>query len=283
MPSTPTRRLGVVPTVSTAVLAGGTTLSFAERGDPSGAAVVFLPGPTDSWVSYRQVLELMPSTVRSVAVSQRGHGDSAKPSDGYRVDDFAADVPALLDALSIAEALLVGHSGSCFVARRVALDHPERVAGLVLEASPSTLVGDRGLTEFIDTVLSKLEDPIDPDFARSFVIDTSSPDLAPEFANDLVREVLKVPARVWREMFQALVRYDDREELGGIAAPILFLWGNEDPIVSTEAQEDLAARLPDARWVTYEGVGHTPRWENPSRFAADVTAFAEDLGRLLGM
>lgn len=57
------------------------------------------------------------------------------------MEDFAHDVPLLLDALDIDRAVIAGHSGWCLVARRVAIDHPERVAGLVLEASPTTLVG----------------------------------------------------------------------------------------------------------------------------------------------
>ena len=82
-----------------------------------------LPGPTDSWRSYQPVLELLPAWVRAVAVSQRGHGESDKPETGHRVEDFAADVVSLLDALHVERAVLVGHSGSCLVARRVALTH----------------------------------------------------------------------------------------------------------------------------------------------------------------
>jgi pimeloyl-ACP methyl ester carboxylesterase len=263
-----------VATASTTLLANGLTLSFAEQGDVAGTAVVFLPGPTDSWLSYRQVLDLMPRSLRTVAVSQRGHGDSTKPPDRYRIEDFAADVPLLLDALRIPEAILVGHSGSCLVVRRVAIDNPDRVVGVVLEASPSTLVGDAGLIELITDVVSELEDPIDPDFARSFVTDTSSPDLGPELLEALVHELLKVPAGAWRTMFDALLHYDDRDELAGIAAPSLLIWGDADPIVGRDAQVELLTRMPSATLITYAGVGHTPRWEDPSRFAADVAAFA---------
>jgi pimeloyl-ACP methyl ester carboxylesterase len=40
-------------------------------------------------------------------------------------------------------------------------------------------------------------------------------------------------------------------------------------------QEQLAVRISRADLVVYHGVGHTPRWEDPSRFAADVAAFVE--------
>ena len=102
------------------------------------------------------------------------------------MEDFAADVAGLLDALHIERAVLAADSGSCFVARRVALDMPERVAGLVLEASPTTLVGDAGLAAFVESVVSCLEDPIDPDFARCFVVDTSSGEVASEMLDQLV-------------------------------------------------------------------------------------------------
>jgi len=55
--------------------------------------------------------------------------------------------------------VLAGHSGSCLVARRVAIDRPERVTGLVLEASPTTLHGHAGLETFVESVVSGLHDP----------------------------------------------------------------------------------------------------------------------------
>ncbi|HUR77838.1 MAG TPA: alpha/beta hydrolase [Acidimicrobiales bacterium] len=254
-------------------LSTGLTLSYAHHGDPSGQAVVLLPGPTDSWRSYRFVLDRLPSSIYAVAVSQRGHGDSDKPSSGYRVEDFAADVCPLLDALDIEKPVLVGHSGSCLVARRFAINHPDRVAGLVLEASPTTLRNDPGLTDYVESVVSRLEDPIDPGFARALVVSTSSDALAPETIDELVDESLKVPARVWRETFAGLLHNDDLAELGGIKVPTQLIWGDADTIVGAEMQELLLARISHASLLTYAGVGHTPRWEDPERFAGDVAAF----------
>src|SRR5262249_54281072 len=159
---------------------------------------------------------------------------------------FAADVVLLLDALAIDRALLTGHSGSCFVARRVALDHPDRVAGLILEASPTTLRANAQLISFVDSILSDLEDPISPDFVRSFVTDTSSDHIAPDLVDLLVEEVLKVPAHVWKDTFSGLLRYDDTTEIGRIEAPTLLVWGNADALVSRHMQDQLAHAIPDA-------------------------------------
>lgn len=265
----------MTPVVSTVKLDRGISLSVAETGDPTGPAVLLLPGPTDSWRSYERVLEELPVSLHAIAVSPRGHGDSDKPPTGYRVEDFAADVPSLLDALDIHRAVLAGHSGSCLVARRVALDHPARVGGLVLEAAPASLHGNPGLTEFVASVVSGLEDPIEPAFVRSFVLDTSSDSLPPELVDVLVGEALKVPARVWREMFAALLAYDDLGEIERLRAPTLLVWGDADSVVDRQMQATLAARIRGAELRVYDGAGHTPRWEAPRRFADDIAALVE--------
>jgi pimeloyl-ACP methyl ester carboxylesterase len=258
-------------------LANGITLSAAECGAGPDPVLVLVPGPTDSWRSYEPVLEHLPPTLRAVALSPRGHGDSDKPAGGFGIHDYADDLVLALDALGIGRAVLAGHSGSCLVVRRVAIDHPARVAGLILEASPSTLAGSATLRGFVDTVVADLRDPISPSFARQMVTDTSSPDLPAARLDELVDEVLKVPARVWQETFAALLEYDDRDELGHVAASTLLIHGDADPLVTTTMQDDLARRLPHVERTGYAGVGHTPRWEDPARFTADVVAFCTRL------
>lgn len=258
---------------STVALDDGLRLSYAAQGDAAGPALVLLPGPTDSWRSYQPVLEQLPPAVRAIAVSQRGHGDSDKPPSGYLVEDFAADVVKFLDALGIERAVLAGHSASCLVARRVAIDSPTRVAGLVLEASPTRVSHVTGFEAFVETVIGDLTDPIDRDFARSFVTDTSSDALDEDVIDRLVVELLKVPPHVWRETFAGLLHYDDLTEVGNIDTPTLLVWGDADPLVTRDMQDKLTTLLTASELLVYPGAGHAPRWEEPSRFAADLVAF----------
>ena len=184
----------------------------------------------------------------------------------------------LLDALEVERAVLAGHSGSCLVVRRVAIDRPERVAGLVLEASPTTLRGHAGLAAFVLSVVSGLHDPIDLDFARSFVVDRSSGEIGPEVIDRLAGELVEVPARVWQESFAALLDYDDLGELERITAPTMLIWGDGDGLVGRHMQEQLAELIPNTDLLVYSGIGHTPRWEDGSRSASDVAAFVERIG-----
>jgi non-heme chloroperoxidase len=59
---------------------------------------------------------------------------------------------------------------------------------------------------------------------------------------------------------------------------VLLVWGDADGLVDREMQQVLRDTLPNATLHTYAGIGHTPRWEAPDRFVADVVAFVEDLG-----
>lgn len=251
----------------------GLHLDYATQGDASGPAVVFFPGPTDSWRSYADVLDHVPPSVHAVAVSARGHGDSDKPMTGYSVPDYASDVVPFLTAIGLQRAVLAGHSASCLVVRRVAAENPERVAGLVLEASPLSLYRHPEMEDFVATTISALTDPISPGFIRTFLSGTAPHTQDPDALEIHVEQLLKVPARVWQGTFGGLVAYDDAGWPGRIQAPTLLLWGAADRRVGLLEQEALVTAIPHAELRIYPGVGHVPRWEDPSRFAADVADF----------
>src|SRR5262249_45754086 len=133
---------------------------------------------------------------------------------------------------------------------------------------------DLHLLRSVESVLSELDDPVSPDLARSLVVDTSSETLAPELLDLLVQDVLAVPAQVWKETFAGLLQYDDQAELPLIEAPTLLVWGDADTLVSREMQDQLADSIRDAHLRVYCGVGHTPRWEDPTRFSTELVTFA---------
>lgn len=96
--------------LATTTLSTGTSLHFTVQGDPEGEAMVFLHGYSDSWFSFSRVLPLLAPSYHAFALTQRGHGDSGKPQYCYAPEDFAADVDALMDAVGIEEATVVGAS-----------------------------------------------------------------------------------------------------------------------------------------------------------------------------
>jgi non-heme chloroperoxidase len=253
-------------------LASGPRVHYAEQGDPGGEPIVFLPAYTDSWFSYSRVLPLLPVRYHAYALDQRGHGDSERPDCCYTVEDFAGDVVAFLDAVGIGRASLVGHSGSCLVARRVAEVHPERVARLVLIGAPGSL-GDNQEELELQTAVRGLQDPVPVQFARELQGAAAHVPLPEPFFNGLIAESLKLPARVWKSTLDGLFAFDDAADLGRIAAPTLLIWGEWDRWLPHDEENQLAAAIPGARVVVYPATGHSPNWERPERVAADLDAF----------
>ena len=121
--------------------------STSSRATASGLPVVLLHGYTDSWRSFEPLLPHLPASLRVFAVTQRGHGDAARPAKGYTSGDFASDVAAFLDAFQIPRAVIVGHSMGATVAQQFAVDRPERVLALVLEGAFLPKPGNAGVRE----------------------------------------------------------------------------------------------------------------------------------------
>jgi pimeloyl-ACP methyl ester carboxylesterase len=246
-------------------------LHVAEAGNADGEPVLFLHGYTDSWLSWSPVLERLPEGIRAIVPTQRGHGDSERPPCCYRFGDFSTDVVALMDVLGIARATVVGHSMGSFVAQHVAIDYPERVSRLVLVGSGAT-IRTPVLLEFADVVRT-LADPVDPAFIREFQAGGAAMPLPDAFLDGVVAESGKLPARVWRGVADGLLAGDAKDALHRIVAPTLVVWGPHDALFGSSDQDALLRALPNRRLVVYEGSGHSPHWEMPGRFAADLAAF----------
>ena len=199
---------------ATTRLGSGPRVHYAEQGDPGGAPIIFLPAYTDSWFSYSRVLPQLPGRYHAYALDQRGHGDSERPECCYTVEDFAGDVVAFLDAVGTERASLVGHSGSCLVARRVAEAHPKRVARLVLIGSPGSL-GDTEEELELQTAVRGLKDPVPVQFARELQGAAAHVTLPEAFFERLVAESLKLPARVWKSALDGLFAFDDEPTWSG--------------------------------------------------------------------
>ena len=263
---------------STLALKNGVTLSYVEQGDPAGLPIVLLHGLTDSWRSFEHVMPLLPRTYRVFAISQRGHGDSARPANGYEPRDFAADVALFMDALQVRRAVVVGHSMGASNAMRFAADYPDRTAALVLIGA---FAQPRSNADFqsLQRAVAQLTDPIDRGFAREFQLSTIAQPVAPAFVETWVDESLKVPARVWRSALKGVIDLRIPATITRITAPTLVIWGTKDQVTLRADQEILDAGIANSRLAIYEGAGHAVHWEEPSRVAADIAAFAAAVPR----
>ena len=104
------------PTVKKVNLETGVKLQYVELGPRDAPAIIFLHGATDSSHSWSATTPFLSDGYRTLALDQRGHGDSEKPAFGYSIAQYADDVIAFMDKLRIRQAVLVGHSMGSFIA-----------------------------------------------------------------------------------------------------------------------------------------------------------------------
>jgi non-heme chloroperoxidase len=128
----------------------------------------------------------------------------------------------------------------------------------------------------LQATVRPLADPVPADFVRQFQAGAAHVPLPETFLERLVAESRKLPARVWRDAADGLVAFDDTADLERITAPTLLVWGDRDGLLPPEEQQRLTAAIPGARSRLYQETGHSPHWERPERFAADLDAFMRE-------
>jgi pimeloyl-ACP methyl ester carboxylesterase len=264
------------PGLQRLALSTGVHLAYTEQGDRSGPAVLLLHGWLESARSFDRLRPLLPSSLRVIAVDQRGHGRSDAPMGGYDVDSLAADVEAFVAALGLHRVVLVGSSSGGYVAEQVAVRCPDRIAGLALVGSPFTLMGRPDFAAEVD----RLTDPVDPSWVRVFLDAFPRFSVIPQwYLDQRVQESADVPARVWRQSLTGLTTSRPPLESGAVTAPTLILWGDQDSVLDRAGQVDLADAIPGSRLYVYKGVGHLVLWEIPEQVASDLVEFVDALAR----
>jgi pimeloyl-ACP methyl ester carboxylesterase len=250
----------------------GRALHYVACG--AGRPVVLLHGYTDSWFSFRLALPLLAARARCVAPDQRGHGRSACDGDDFSIAAFAADAAGFVEALGLGPVALVGHSMGGAVARAVALARPDLVDRLVLVAAPLRTDAP-AVRELAAEVAGFGEAVVPRPFVEAFqaacVCDRGA--VPGWFFDACVDASAGVAPRVWRAALAGLLADDHSARLGEIACPALVVGGREDGFFGPAEQAEQARALPRGRLVLYDRVGHSPHWEQPERFAADVAGF----------
>jgi non-heme chloroperoxidase len=263
--------------VKTIEVSGNVNLQYVEQGQADGTPVIFLHGITDSWHSFERVLPLLPKSIHAFAISQRGHGNSDRPANGYHPRDFANDLADFIKKKDLGKAVIVGHSMGGIVAQQFALMYPELLKGMVIVSSDAAFRDNKGLPEFHEEIIKMKGPAIDPAFMDAFQKGTIARPIDTAYYQLLVAEGLKVPARVFKSAFYELMEVDFTPELWKVKAPVMIMWGDQDGFCLRGDQDNLKNNIINSRLVIYCGTGHALHWEEPILFAEDVIRFVRGL------
>jgi len=216
---------------------------------------------------------------RTIAFDNRGTGRSSKEPGPYSMELFADDAVAVLDALGVAQAHVMGVSMGGFVAQVLALRAPERVRSLVLVGTgPGGPEHERVPEETLRIWLANAGLPPD-EYARRTMYLSFSPgwsEANPELHDEILAARIEhpTPPECWRAQFEATVPYLEAgvpvEEIG---APALVVHGDADRVVPLPNGRLIARRLPGAELVVVPGCGHVVQLERPDELNRAVEGF----------
>lgn len=254
-------------------LSTGVTLAVRESG--WGVPVVLMHAWAETHRTFDLLRPLLPPGLRVVVPDLRGGGDSDKPADGYGLDDAARDVVGLLDALTLADAWLVGTSSGGYVAQEVAATAPDRVRGLALLGAPCDLrlPTARALLERIAALHPTLTREEASTLNASVPLHAAVSD---DFLRAQADATATIPRAVLLAGLEGLVSATPPLERAAVPAPTLILAGADDDVLPPEQTRVLARRIPRSRLVTYPDTGHLVLWERPGPVAAELAAFLRD-------
>lgn len=267
-----------------------------EVGEEASTPLVLLHGFSLSSYSWREVLEPLGETRRTLAFDRPAFGLTERP----RLSDLSAGarnpytpeaqveiVVDLMEVRSLERAILIGSSSGGGVAVQVALAHPERVAGLVLVGAST--YGEAGVPRWLRPLLNTPQAArVGPLAMRQAAEEPGLQFLRrayadPERLTDESIAGYRVPLRAdnWDGALWEFVRAGPSPNLAArlteLRVPTLVVSGAQDDIVPPEQSERLAQEISGAQLELLPGCGHLPQEECPEAFVQVVTAWLETL------
>lgn len=284
------------------IRANGVALHVARLG--RGRPLVLLHGWPEFWLTWEPVMRRLADRFELIAPDLRGFGASEKPeagpSDKAGADVHAADIVALLDALGIARAGIVGHDVGAYVIQALGRAAPERLSGLFTFDCPYPGIGPRlAAPEMLAEIwyqsyhvmpFAAAQVGASREGCRLYIGHflrhwAGGNPAAFDVDLDAFVDNFLAPGNLqggfnWYVSAQAgrlaMVR-GEAPTLAPITVPACVRWGTRDPLFPYAWTDRLGETFSDLDLAPFEGVGHFPHREAPDRAAAEIARFFEGL------
>lgn len=261
---------------------GGRRVNYVRMGDPSAPHVVLVHGLAGRWQNWLENIQALAADFDVIALDLPGFGASEMPAEPISIPGYARTVTALLDALGIDRAHLVGNSMGGQTSARVAIDFPERVETLVLVSAaghstsktPAFIAGGAGaLGKTLERLMKHREFfARRPGLRRLALLGVAA---HPErFRAEMAWELTGLGENTgFAAAANAIISHDFRNELQRITAPTLVVWGELDRLVGAGDAHRFACGIPNARKLILRETGHVAMIERPAWFNAAIRKF----------
>lgn len=247
----------------------GVDLFYDQTGD--GDPILFHHGYTGSHDSWPPIIDQIKDRYRCIVMDGRGAGDSAHPDQGYTIEQMAADVVGMADALALGRFTYVGHSMGGVIGMELGLAHADRLDRLVLVA-PAPADGIDLPDSFRDRARRLWLDKERDTLIQERLALNARIDDADEIAKSVDR-ALSVSQAHYDQCWDALVNYRKGDRLAEIQTPTLVMAGAADGLLSDNLLD--FGRLPNATLHVFSRVSHGVPREVPRAFARVLVDFMQ--------
>jgi len=254
---------------------------YVEEHGSGGTPLLLIQGLGYAMWAWRYQLPAFGEERRTIAFDNRGTGRSSLEPGPFSMEQFADDAVAVLDALGVESAHVLGLSMGTFVAQLMALRAPGRVRSLALVGgSPGGPEHAPLPSETLECWLANANLP-PPEFVRRTMHLSFSPgwdEAHPEMYEELAAARLEhpTPPECWREQFAAAGKFlQDGAPVEEIRVPTLVVHGDADRIVPVSNGHLLARRIPNAELALLPGRGHVVQLESPEELNRLVETFLD--------
>ena len=248
---------------------------FVSQGD--GPVLLFLHGIGGNRQSFDLQLPAFADRWRAVSWDMPGYGGSA-PLAEMTFENLAHAVARLLDHLEAPSAAIVGHSMGGMVAQEFMVHYPGRATALVLSATSPSFGKPGGEWQewFLGQRLAPLDQGLSPaDFAGELVPNMMAENPPQQAVTAAMASMSALPAATYRAALHCLVRFNQRDKLGGIGCPTLALAGEFDEAAPAAMMEKMASRIPGCRYHCLAGMGHLANLEDPVNCNLAIRGFLD--------
>lgn len=254
----------------------GVRLHYRESGRRSGPPVLLIQGlGADKTLWNLQRIALAP-WYHTIALDNRGAGRSDKPYGHYSLEQMADDAIAVLDAVGVERAHVVGASMGGVITQLLALRHPDRVRSLTLACTACEHHPWRQelLAEWAEIAATRGMGAMTAQAARWVIGPRSFRRISPA-VGWLGPLAFSRPPHAFAGQVAAILDIDDRlaERLPEITAPTMVIVGNQDILTPRGDSEHLAELIPTAELVVVSGAAHGIMVEHASTFNAALLDF----------
>jgi aminoacrylate hydrolase len=255
------------------VLVGDCHIYYERQG--AGFPVMFASGLGGYANFWREQVPVFAKHFEVIVHDQRGVGQSDATRMAFTIEGNAADMVALMDALEIEKAHVIGHATGSAVAQVLAIEHPERIASMVLAASWArqdpylrrvyslrrSLLEKMGATTYLDASTVML-------YPASWIARNNE-----KLRQQESQQLAGFKTDIVLSRIDALLAFDRSADLAAIKTPTLVIAAEDDFVIPSYLSEELARLIPAAEAKFFPQGGHCFMQVNPREFNQAVLPF----------